>query len=146
MLFWEPGEAVTAGCQLFGDDSTSFIHAAPREYCSCGIYTAKSAGIVFGYAPILGEMYGWGSTIEHQYGWRVQYAYPKMFYIAEGQPVERLQPLRGADHDASRAGAWTIAVEAGWRCSFGGNRAVVDAFDQPWLASAAQSTSSWRGE
>lgn len=81
--WWEPNAAAQAKCDHPGDEKYDIPPhtAAPNEKCNCGFYIARDAVTAFAYGYILGEIYGWGKVIQHELGWRVEYAYPKIFYV-----------------------------------------------------------------
>ena len=73
-------------------------HAAPHEFCSCGIYAAKDLDTLQKVAfpePIVGEVYLWGKVIPGENGYRAQYAYPKSLRLVTKNALDvKLEQLR----------------------------------------------------
>ena len=96
--YWTPRQTARAVC-LKGCEGDEM----PRESCSCGFYSAKSAKhlLGMGYAhmcttpttlTVIGKVAHWGKVIEGRQGWRSEYAYPvQLFLPYEG--MELLKPL-----------------------------------------------------
>ena len=82
---WKPDEPFQATCGECTD--------IPHESHSCGVYATDALDGAKGYGIVRGEVYGWGRYIRGDKGWRCQFAYPKAFYLDEGQGhlVEQLR-------------------------------------------------------
>lgn len=83
--YWEPMEQLEAGCSLHMHPS-HYDLAVPVKGCACGIYIATNIRAAPLGLPVYGKVAGWGRVIPATRGWRVQYAYPKELYIADGMP------------------------------------------------------------
>lgn len=74
---WEPGEQVVAHCGR---------HKAPRQGCTCGLYSTKSLRklIENGYHDhgAFGQVSLWGRIIDYDDGYRSEFAYPKVIYLS----------------------------------------------------------------
>jgi hypothetical protein len=82
---WFPDKPFEASC--------SECSEVPHESHSCGVYATDALEGARSYGVIRGEVYGWGRYIRGDKGWRCQFAYPKAFYLDEGQGhlVEQLR-------------------------------------------------------
>lgn len=91
---WPIDEPLVAMCKNGKDHKDS-----PYEHCSCGIYASDARDGAKDYChendpeDFLALVYGWGKYVRGNNGWRSQYAYPKCFYLRQGQePV--IEPLK----------------------------------------------------
>ena len=103
---WRPGQSLAARCKastvVGRDKGMDYVHNAPHEACTCGIYAVKtlqhflSAG--YDRYGIHGEVYLWGNVVEHELGYRAQFAYPTNFAL----PPETLPFTLAAIQDRLR--------------------------------------------
>lgn len=77
-----PGRApIVASCY-----ETQAAHAAPDEWCACGVYACEEPGAALFYAhrsgaPVVGTARLWGRVVQHDAGWRAEKAYPDRLYV-----------------------------------------------------------------
>jgi hypothetical protein len=78
---WPARSPIVATCYETGD-----AHAAPDEWCACGVYGCEEPGAALFYAhrsgsPVVGTARLWGRVVEHEAGWRAEKGYPDRLFV-----------------------------------------------------------------
>jgi hypothetical protein len=89
-------------------------HAAPDEWCMCGVYGCEEPGAALFYAhrsgsPVVGTARMWGNVVEHDAGWRAEKAYPDRLYVPREVFAEHAEQV--AAHLAFRYGVPALVID-----------------------------------